>query len=824
MSRYSKFLSSKKNTKNENFKITSIKNLNSNNILLESFDIYNLDKVNDIIISLTTIPARLMDENFMLVIDSLYNQILKPKYIYIHLCKIYKRNFTFDTEKVNEICNLIKEKYDNIIINYTEDYGPITKILGLLTVKETFTDNTKIIVVDDDWILNPLLTLYYELCYELYNCECIGINERDLINWPNGNIDAPLECLQIFYDNYQNFLFGWLTFSIKFKYVKQIYAFYNNIIKENDLISNHDDLIMTLFYKANNIYTCGINIIFNKLDILSLVDTDALKNIGNSYEFRKELEEKYLNKYNYPLIYKNQHVYIDNKNDYNQTFIAADKDPRWLLRNVTNIEFGNNNNIIFTYFNNNIIVLTITFFDEIKNSFELKINNEILTIQIDPHNWSQKQSFFINIDTEIKYNTIQYIDLPILQMFDYFTSTREQFYKTSIILNRLPDLNYKLLPKIIRNRFIYTTFPINIADCFSSFNNDTFRNELFIALYIYKLGGLYIGNNNILYKSLYNLDKELFIADTNDFIYSQPQQPSIKKYVIKLLSNIIFNTYSIGTSIEIINKLPNIVADNNIISKAESNIDMSLNSLTLNYIPIPCNKINFIDHIAWINLKRSDNRCKYMEKLLELIKIPNTRIPAVDGADVKLHDKIPSLTLSHLSVYELATVFSHIRAISYLSTLPGNYFMVCEDDISLKNLFLFKEDLKEIIANSPVFDILQIQKITYFKPIQDVYSKWDDIYYDTGMIPGAAAYIISKEGIKNFMTNVARIEDSKFVIINKNIKVADIYVFLYVNTYLYKYNFINTLDKDSEIHKEHLTAHRNSSRYELSRILERYIT
>jgi hypothetical protein len=41
---------------------------------------------------------------------------------------------------------------------------------------------------------------------------------------------------------------------------------------------------------------------------------------------------------------------------------------------------------------------------------------------------------------------------------------------------------------------------------------------------------------------------------------------------------------------------------------------------------------------------------------------------------------------------------------------------------------------------------------------------------------------------------------------------------------LYKYNFINTLDKDSEIHKEHLTAHRNSSRYELSRILETYIT
>ena len=823
MSRYSKFLSLKKNTKNDNFKITNIKNLNSNNILLELFDVYNLDKVNDIIISLTTIPTRLMDDNFMLVIDSLYNQILKPKYIYIHLCKIYKRNFTFNAEKVNQICIQIKEKYDNVIINYTEDYGPITKILGLLNIEETLNDNTKVIVVDDDWILNPLLTLYYELCYELYNCECIGINERDLINWPNGNINAPLECSQIFYDNYQNFLFGWLTYSIKLKYIKQIYTFYNTIINNNDEISNHDDLIMTLFYKTNNIYTCGINIIFNKLDILSLVDTDALKNVGNSYEFRKFLEIKYLNKYNYPLIYKNQHIYIDNTSDYNQTFIVADKEPRWLLRNATNIEFSNDN-IEFTYFNNNTVILTVTFFDEIKNSFNIKINNDNLIIQINPHNWSHKQSFFININTEIKYNSMKDNDLPILQMFDYFTCTKEQFYKTCIILNRLPILKYKILPKIIRNRFIYTTFPNNITECLNSFNNDTFKNEVFIALYIYKLGGLYIGINNMLYKPLYDLGKELFIANTNDFIYSQPQQPSIKKYVIKLLSNIILNTYSIDTSIKIINKLPNIITDNNIISSVLLQPPNDFNSLILNYIPIQYNKINFIDHIVWINLKRSDNRCKYMEKLLELIKIPNTRIPAVDGAEVTLHDKIPSLTLSHLSVYELATVFSHIRAISYLSTLPGNYFMVCEDDISLKNLFLFKEDLKEIITNSPVFDILQIQKITYFKPIQDIYSKWDDIYYDTGMIPGAAAYIISKEGIKNFMTNVARIEDSKFIIINKNIKVADIYVFLYVNTYLYKYNFINTLDKDSEIHKEHLTAHRNSSRYELSRILETYIT
>ena len=43
-----------------------------------------------------------------------------------------------------------------------------------------------------------------------------------------------------------------------------------------------------------------------------------------------------------------------------------------------------------------------------------------------------------------------------------------------------------------------------------------------------------------------------------------------------------------------------------------------------------------------------------------------------------------------MTKYEFACLLSHIKAITSLKDTDGNYFMICEDDISLKNTILFK--------------------------------------------------------------------------------------------------------------------------------------
>ena len=84
------------------------------------------------IISLTTIPSKF--DNLHITIDSIIHQTLLPSKIIINIPKKYNfrmNNSSIDMKKINAF----KAKYSNynIFINLiNEDYGPGTKLLGLL--------------------------------------------------------------------------------------------------------------------------------------------------------------------------------------------------------------------------------------------------------------------------------------------------------------------------------------------------------------------------------------------------------------------------------------------------------------------------------------------------------------------------------------------------------------------------------------------------------------------------------------------------------------------------------------------------------------------
>ena len=125
--------------------------------------------------------------------------------------------------------------------------------------------------------------------------------------------------------------------------------------------------------------------------------------------------------------------------------------------------------------------------------------------------------------------------------------------------------------------------------------------------------------------------------------------------------------------------------------------------------------------------------------------------------------------------------------------------MICEDDISINNLKYFKKNLKDIILDAPKFDILILNKI-YNNIINDNYTKLSNFN-----ISSTASYIISRDGIIK-ICNLVNYNIDTFIF-NKKINVADIFIYKYVNTYVYKYNFIDVNIFDSTINNCNLNKY-----------------
>jgi GR25 family glycosyltransferase involved in LPS biosynthesis len=235
-------------------------------------------------------------------------------------------------------------------------------------------------------------------------------------------------------------------------------------------------------------------------------------------------------------------------------------------------------------------------------------------------------------------------------------------------------------------------------------------------------------------------------------------------------------------------------------------------------------KINGIDKIVWINLDRTVERKKHMESLLNQTNIPHQRISGIDGQKINVNKITNDLVLGKkMSLGEIGCTLSHIKSINSLKNEKGNYFMVCEDDIGFDNLVYFKKnDLNKIIKNAPKFDILMINKI-YTKELNNTYEKWITNYNKNKKIWGTGCYIISKDGIQKICKICEYINDNQFKF-NKNIyngfNVADIYLYKLLNTWVYKYNFINTIEQTSLIHNNHLNYHKNSNLFNLNLIKE----
>jgi len=464
-----------------------------NNIYLKSND-------SNIIISLSTTLDRLYQDSFQDIIRNLLNQKLKPKYIIIKV--------EIDTEAYiienNDHPTLIIHCYNSIYKNFNIDN------LLLLSSKLNILDNDKIIFINDTYIPDNNFTLIYELCYQLYNCHGITVNNNN--------------DMCIFSDNY-NEINENLSYSIKFEYIKDINFDNNQLFQCNEITKKlYMGCIHTLLGISND-------------DSIILSNN----NINNNKIYNINIESLIL--------------------------------PRKLLYNVNNIyqNYNHNKHIDIKYYNNNTILLTITYFDNIpiEDIITLRIYNYDYNINIKNNN-SYKQSYLLSLNINIDYINHNNYNVDIIQCYKNNNIDINKFYSINTILNNIPDMTYKFF----NNNDIYNiiSYDSNILNLYNKTNSIRMKINLFKLYYLYINGGLYINCKSILYHPL-NLENNIFVKDIHD------NKLSNSFYYINNINNNIIEKGLIDLSHNIYNTLYN-----------ESIYDMSLIKYNLDTLYIKeCN-------------------------------------------------------------------------------------------------------------------------------------------------------------------------------------------------------------------------------------------
>ena len=211
---------------------------------------------------------------------------MRPDVIVINLCAEYKRKFIYDEYLFFKKIDKLKTN-DKIVINICKtDYGPITKILGLIELDDTFEEDDLIIVVDDDIEYNKNIIFLYNLNHLIYNSDIIGISQK---NHLRKNITTD-----IFSPIYSGkTVFGWMSWGIKYKFLRPLYDYYVDYINIDEDLWKHDDLFINMFYHDYKLSSSEIGI----NSVVSVDNNDKIASLRSdnniSGDYRQRLEKKF---------------------------------------------------------------------------------------------------------------------------------------------------------------------------------------------------------------------------------------------------------------------------------------------------------------------------------------------------------------------------------------------------------------------------------------------------------------------------------------------------------------------------------------------------
>lgn len=496
-------------------------------------------------ISLTTTPSRIHDiEN---VLESLNNQVIRADKIYLSVCNKYKRKFTELGEKDIEI------ELNNVEIIKTTDYGPATKLLGILehNEKENFlNEGDQIIVVDDDIIYTDLLVFSHKLCRELYQCDIVAVNEKEIIkSW------TPYEFNNhdVFYiDNYKGYLYGWLSFSIIYNsnLTKEIFKFYKEQILLNPDIFYHDDLLFTLYSYKYNLHVVENRFITIRNARTNNDSLDALRNLVlNDHSSKYILEEK---------VYKQNNInsnFSEKKTNY---FINKELPPRQhvLIKNMhIHAKYNENIHVLFTYIDEYTFMITVSVFDDkLINTdheiiFEVGNNSYSILLNIE----GLKYSHIVRLTQRIIPLEHSKTNHKIIQSNKTNRVSRNKFYAMMTLLNNAPEYEYIFFDDTSAREFIKNNYSDIIYQASINLIPGAYFCDIFRYCYLYIEGGAYFDCKKIMYIPLCKMrminSKDIYIEDCirnysyNAIMICRKNSEVIKRALLYSVFNIIKNNY-----------------------------------------------------------------------------------------------------------------------------------------------------------------------------------------------------------------------------------------------------------------------------------------
>lgn len=229
--------------------------------LLPSIE-YFLKNKNDsnIIISFTTIPSRLKNDNLKKVIESMLRQTCRAKEIIINIPYFLKKT---GTQYI--IPKWLRSMEGIITINRCEDYGPATKYITILQIADP---NQRIYITDDDVLLDKNTLEWHSLYGKKYPTCClanIGVKlenlnfQRGTIYLSNNNAILNLGFKMFYIDNSKTV--ENLTTKIDIVLGFGGYSLIPSMINVNDVMPNNlpkeaffvDDIVISGALAKNNV-------------------------------------------------------------------------------------------------------------------------------------------------------------------------------------------------------------------------------------------------------------------------------------------------------------------------------------------------------------------------------------------------------------------------------------------------------------------------------------------------------------------------------------------------------------------------------------------
>lgn len=263
----------------------------------------------NIIISLTSIPSRILHPSFDIHIKRLLNE----QFLSIHKCilsipKQYKRFNNYSNQSIENKISQLSNQFNHFICHWLDiDYGPASKFLGLyewLLLNDFYQNNTIYIILDDDRLYHYKTSdIYFNFFQQFKDISVVTGNKYLYFHtFIYKNLNDSIVSYQI---NKKKYVSGFMSFAINnFSLLSNIYNYSIQILNLYSDSFFHDEGILLNFFHCFN-----INVFYIQFPFITIINEEMIDALCLLSHSRKLIENE-IRKYTLKLGYNYYKLYL----------------------------------------------------------------------------------------------------------------------------------------------------------------------------------------------------------------------------------------------------------------------------------------------------------------------------------------------------------------------------------------------------------------------------------------------------------------------------------------------------------------------------------